>query len=193
MGSRMTHQLDELDLKIIYQLQKDGRVSITDLAKSVESSRPTVTNRLDRLMAEELVVIKAGVNLSKLNYKIADVGLEVISDETRGEIEKYFKECPRVLDVFRTPEKANIHLRVWGEDDNTIKSTIESFRDIPKVDIVYTHYLGTPIHGSIIIDVETKSGEQTPCGKICIKCHRYTNQWCLGCPLTTDYKGVSLE
>jgi DNA-binding Lrp family transcriptional regulator len=35
-------KLDDLDFKIIHQLQGDGRISITDLADKVGSSRPTV-------------------------------------------------------------------------------------------------------------------------------------------------------
>jgi len=130
--------IDDLDLKIINQLNEDGRVSMTRLAENVDASRPTVTNRLNRLLNEKIAIIKGGLNLTKLGYKIADVGLEIRSDDTRREVENFLKQCPRVLDVFRTPEKANIHLRLWGEDDQTINSTIESFRDITSISCTRT-------------------------------------------------------
>lgn len=189
----MTNKLDELDLKIIHQLQKDGRVSITDLAKKIESSRPTVTNRLKRLIDKEIVLIQGGLNLKKIGFKIANVGIEVKSDESRKEIEQYLTNCPRVLNIFRTPGKANFHLVVWGEDDHTINSTVESFRDLQHVDIVYTQFLGTPIHGNVIIKVEPSQNGVTPCGKICSTCYRYDNEWCLGCPLTSDYMNPLLK
>lgn len=185
--------IDDLDLKIINQLNEDGRVSMTKLAETVEASRPTVTNRLNRLLNEKIALIKGGLNITKIGYKIADIGLEIRSEDTRREVENFLKQCPRVLDIFRTPEKANIHLRLWGEDDQTINSTIESFRDIQNVDIVYTHYLGTPIHGNIVINIEPFKNEETPCGKICKDCYRYDNEWCLGCPLTNDYKDPLLR
>jgi len=189
----LSKRLDNLDLKIVYHLQKDGRAPITELTKKVESSRPTVTNRLKQLRDAELVLIRGGLNLRKLGFKMASVGLEVINDEARKEVEQYLRSCPRVLTLFRTPEKANIHVNVWGEDDQTIKSTIESFRDFPNVELIYTHYLGTPIYGDIILNVEPSEESGSPCGKTCSSCYRYINSWCLGCPMTADYKNPLLE
>ena len=163
----MVGKLDHLDLKIIEELQKDGRVSATDLAKKIKSTRPTVTNRLKRLKDEKLVSIRGGLNLREFGFRMASIGLEVKKESTRKEVETNLRNCPRVLNLFRTPEKANIHAIVWGEDEHTIKSTIESFRDLENVDIVYSHYLGTPIHGTIIINLVSGDNAVTPCGKKC--------------------------
>jgi DNA-binding Lrp family transcriptional regulator len=181
-------ELDELDLKIVNQLYIDGRLSLTELGEKVGSSRQTVAKRLKQLMDEELIIVKAGLNLIKSGFKIANVGLEVKSDKNREEIEHYLRNCPRVVNIFRTPEKANLHLSVWGEDDQTINSTIESFRDRPNVDVVYTRYLGTPIHGNMIINVESSRNSETPCGMNCSDCHRYNNAWCVGCPASSHYR-----
>lgn len=180
--------LDYLDLKIIYQLQKNGRISATELAKKVKSTRPTVTNRLKEMIEKKLVIIKGGVNLNKFGFKLASVGLEVKKTAERKEVETYLKNCPRVLNVFRIPEKANYHVIIWGEDDATINSTIESFRDFANADIIHTHYLGTPIHGDIIIDLLQNENEITPCGMKCMDCYRFDNSWCTGCPSSKDYK-----
>jgi hypothetical protein len=145
------------------------------------------------LINEEIVVINGGLNLRKYKYKITHVGLEVRTEITRKEFEDYLENCPRVLHIFRTPEKANLHLQVWGEDDQTISSTIESFRDHLNVDVVFTHYLGTPIHGDIIIDVVPSSHDETPCGLNCSDCIRYQYEWCIGCPSSSDYKNPLLE
>ena len=183
----MPNKLDELDLKIVSELQKDGRISITEIAENVGSSRPTVTNRVKQLLEDRSVIIEAGLNLAAAGYKMACVGLEVRNEETRKHVEHILKSCPRVLNIFRTPEKANIHIAVWGEEDQTINSTIESFRDLHDVAIVYTHYLGTPIHGDIGIKIIPADEEMTPCGKVCSDCHRFKNKWCLGCPISVDY------
>jgi len=180
--------LDNLDLKIIHQLQKDGRISATELAKEVKSTRPTVTNRLKEMIKKELVIVKGGINLSKFGFKLGSVGLEVKKIAERRKVENYLKNCPRVLNMFRIPEKANYHIIIWGEDDATVNSTIESFRDFANVDIIYTHYLGTPIHGDIIIDVSQNDNETTPCGMKCIECYKFINSWCTGCPSQKDYK-----
>lgn len=189
----MVSKVDHLDLEIIRLLQKDGRISVTELAEKVKSSRATVTNRLKRLIDEELIMVRGGLNLQKFGFKVAGVGLEVKKEPVRKEVEAYLKNCPRVLNLFRTPEKANIHVIVWGEDEHTINSTIESFRDLQNVDIIYTHYLGTPIHGNIIINVESENNVETPCGMKCADCYRYNNAWCLGCPASKDYKNPLLK
>jgi DNA-binding Lrp family transcriptional regulator len=174
-------KLDLLDLKIISHLQSNGRISITELSEKTNASRPTVTNRLKRLLEK------------KLGYKIACVGLEVKKDDFRKQIEDYLRSCPRVLSIFRTPDKANIHVSAWGEDDQTISSTVESFRDFPNVEIVYSHYLGTPIHGTVVIGIPNNKEELTPCGRNCKECHRFINEWCVGCPSTGNYHNDFLK
>lgn len=184
----MSGQLDELDLKIIRKLQIDGRASVTELAEAVGSSRPTVTSRLNRLLDSKTVTIKGGLNLRRFGYKVAHVGLEVRTDKTRKEVETFLRSCPRVLNVFRTSEKANLLLSVWGEDDQTINSTIESFGDQRNASVVYAHYLGTPIHGDVIVNVAARESNEAPCGAKCSECRRYQNSWCRGCPSSSDYK-----
>ena len=189
----MVEKLDALDLRILGELQKDARTSVTTLSDAVYSSRPTVTIRLKRLLEEERAIIRGGLNLRKLGFKMALVGLEVKGDDVRRDTEQYLKGCPRVLNIFRTPEKANIQLSVWGEDEQTINSTIESFRDLLNVEVVYTHYLGTPIHGDVVLKLESSVSDKTPCGKICSDCHRFKNTRCPGCPLSSDYENPLLK
>lgn len=189
----MVGKLDHLDLEIVHQLQRDGRASLVELTGKVKSTRPTVTNRLKRLIDERLITIRGGLNLRELGFKVASVGLEVKRESARKEVETYLRNCPRVLNLFRTAEKANIHAIVWGEDEQTINSTMESFRDLQNVDIVYTHYLGTPIYGDMIINVVPSKNSETPCGMTCSDCYRYSNEWCLGCPASKDYKDPLLK
>jgi len=184
----MSLKLDLLDLKIVSELQLDCRISITELSQRVGSSRPTVTGRLRRLRDEEIVLINGGLNVNKFGFKIVCVGLEVKSDESRSKVEGYLKACPRVLNIFRTPEKANLHVSAWGENDQTLNSTIESFRDFPDVEVIYTHYLGAPIHGNVAVPITINLEDETPCAKNCEECYRYVNDRCLGCPSTVYYK-----
>ncbi|MCW4036778.1 MAG: Lrp/AsnC family transcriptional regulator [Candidatus Bathyarchaeota archaeon] len=186
-------KLDDLDFKIVRQLQRDGRVSITDLANAVGSSRPTVTNRLRQLLNDGVVVVRGGLDLSGIGFKVACVGLEVRDDEGRREVERVTRGCPRVVGLFRTPEKANVFVGLWGEDERTVNSVIESYRDMANADVVYAHYLGTPVHGDQLIGVGEGGGDQAPCGKDCGGCHRYESGWCAGCPATTHYRNPLLK
>ncbi|MGD2201759.1 MAG: AsnC family transcriptional regulator [Candidatus Bathyarchaeota archaeon] len=184
--------LDELDLKIMGELHKDGRISITELADRVGASRPTVTKRFNRLLEDKSAIIQSGLDPKAFGFKIACFGLEVKNEGTRIELEKMLESCPRVLNVFRTPEKANLHIGVWGEEDQTINSTVESFRDFPEVDVIYVHYLGTPIYGGMAINIPPVTSEEPPCGKDCSGCHRYQKNWCCGCPQSNYYRNPIL-
>ena len=186
-------KLDSLDFKILRELVTDGRISITDLALKAQSSRPTVTNRLNRMKELGLLDIVGGLNFINLGYKKATVGLEVKTEESRKETIEILSKCTRVQAIFRSPKKANIELRVWGEDDQTINSTVESFRDITNVEIVDINYLGSPIKGDLILRLELKGLDETHCGLICADCHRYQNDWCHGCPDSKDYKNPLMK
>ncbi len=102
-------------------------------------------------------------------------------------------QVPQGPNHIRSPKKANIELGVWGENDQTINSTIESFRDIQDIDIVGINYLGSPVHGNIILRLNPGNLKVTLCGSICAECHRYQNDWCHGCPDSRDYKNPLMK
>jgi len=52
-------KLDQIDYKMIRLLQKDGRISNTEIAKKVEISEATVRSRLKRLIKEKFIQIVA--------------------------------------------------------------------------------------------------------------------------------------
>ena len=62
--------LDQVDCQMIELLQKDGRISNTDLAKEIGISEATVRTRLNRLITEEYIQIVAVSNPIKLGFKI---------------------------------------------------------------------------------------------------------------------------
>ena len=186
-------KLDSLDFRILRELSKDGRTSITDLAEKVKSSRPTVTNRLNRMKDLGLLEVAGGLNFINLGYKMAMVGLEVKTEASRKETIEVLSKCPRVQMIFRSPKKANIELGVWGESDQTINSTVESFRDIANVNIIDINYLGSPIKGDLLLKLDLKGLDETPCGLVCAECHRYLNDWCHGCPDSKDYKNPLMK
>ncbi len=62
--------LDQVDCQMIELLQKDGRISNTDLAREIGISEATVRTRLNRLISEEYIQIVAVSNPIKLGFKI---------------------------------------------------------------------------------------------------------------------------
>jgi Lrp/AsnC family transcriptional regulator for asnA, asnC and gidA len=62
--------LDQIDCQMIELLQRDGRISNTDIAKKIGLSEATVRTRLNRLINEEFIQIVAVSNPIKLGFKI---------------------------------------------------------------------------------------------------------------------------
>jgi Lrp/AsnC family transcriptional regulator for asnA, asnC and gidA len=62
--------VDMVDCRMIELLQKDGRISHTEIAKSLGISEATVRTRLQRLIQEEYIQIVAVSNPLKLGYEV---------------------------------------------------------------------------------------------------------------------------
>ena len=62
--------IDGLDGRIISLLQKDGRISNTDIAKRLDVSEATVRGRIRRLIDDEIIQIVAVSNPLKLGFEI---------------------------------------------------------------------------------------------------------------------------
>ena len=65
-----TLSLDQLDLALIGQLQRDGRKALTALAQELGISHGTVRNRLERLLASGVVKVSAVVDPAKIGYPL---------------------------------------------------------------------------------------------------------------------------
>jgi Lrp/AsnC family transcriptional regulator for asnA, asnC and gidA len=62
--------IDPVDCRMIELLQKDGRISNTEMAKTIGISEATVRSRLNRLIKEEIIQIVAVSNPLKLGFEI---------------------------------------------------------------------------------------------------------------------------
>jgi Lrp/AsnC family transcriptional regulator for asnA, asnC and gidA len=62
--------LDRIDREIIKLLQKDGRISNTDMAKAIDVSEATVRTRLSRLIDDEMIQIVAVSNPLRLGFNV---------------------------------------------------------------------------------------------------------------------------
>jgi DNA-binding Lrp family transcriptional regulator len=121
-----SQKLSKRDVDIISALMTDGRKSVTQLAKETQLSRPTVTNRLDKLLKSKVISVDPGLNLRKLECPTATVSVETEGVEQRRKIEKTLARCPRVIMMLRLAEKANLMVTLYGEDQDSLRSTIES-------------------------------------------------------------------
>jgi DNA-binding Lrp family transcriptional regulator len=186
-------RIDHLDLKIVSELRKNGRTSISELANETGVTRQTIATRLKKLHDEDYVRVVGGLNLVKLGYEMATVGLEFRNDQAGEQITKLLQVCPRVLTIFKAQGKEDLQVSMWGESQKSIDSTIDSFNDIQGVTVVGTNYLGKPIYGSVSFTMDPRDSAIAPCGKDCSRCLSFANSECPGCPDTSHYKNPEIK
>ncbi len=61
--------LDDMDNRLIVELEKDGRASYEKLAKALNTSISTVKRRLQRLLADDIIKIMAVPDPDKVGYQ----------------------------------------------------------------------------------------------------------------------------
>jgi len=77
--SRSQYTLDKIDREIIRLLNKDGRMSNAEISRRLGGVPPrSISHRVERLIARDIINVRAIVNSSALGYRVmADVLIEV--------------------------------------------------------------------------------------------------------------------
>jgi Lrp/AsnC family transcriptional regulator, leucine-responsive regulatory protein len=73
--------LDDIDKKIIKQLQADGRTTLQDLAKTIGFTSMGTKKRLEKLIKKDIIKVTALIDPSALKLHPAIVMLEMESIE----------------------------------------------------------------------------------------------------------------
>ena len=88
--------MDEIDKKIITQLQADGRTTAEELGKITGFTSMGTKKRLEKLIKKGTIKVSALINPSVLKLHPAIVMLEMESAEAMQDLLNRFEECPRV-------------------------------------------------------------------------------------------------
>jgi len=116
--------LDAIDRRIIFELQKDARISNQELAERVDLSPSPCLRRVRRLEEEGIITgYSAVIDHEKVGMPISAYVRFAISQhdaDTRAEVEARLRELPHVVEAY---------LLAGGEEDYLIKVATESFGD----------------------------------------------------------------
>lgn len=187
--------MDDVDKKIIAQLQDDGRTKLQEIAKTVGFTSMGVKKRLEKLLETDTIKVSALVNPNALKLHPAIVMLEMESAEAMQKLLDRFEDCPRVIQIFKTMGGFNLIALVVAETKETLESIsiekcslrcsqgIRRSEFYPISDIFFSPFL------QIRENLAHKEKEVTPCNVDCDPCNRYETQKCFGCPTTVHYKG----
>lgn len=187
--------MDEVDKKIIAQLQADGRTSLEELAKITGFTSMGTKKRLKKLIEKGIIKISALINPNALGLHPAIVMLEMESAEAMQNVLDRFEDCPRVVQIFKTIGGYNLIALIVAETRETLESIstekcslrcskgIRRSEFYPISDTYFSPFL------QIRENLAQKEKKVAPCNIECEPCSRYETQKCVGCPTTSNYKG----
>ena len=187
--------LDAVDKKIIGTLQADGRTTLKDLAKIIGFTSMGTKKRLEKLVGRGLLKVSALINPNALQLHPAIVMLEMESSEAMQKLLDRFKDCPRVIQIFKTLGGYNLIALVVAENRDTLESisvekcSLRSGQGIrrsefyPISETYFSPFM--PIRESLAHKEKTTP----PCNVECDTCNRYEMKKCVGCPTTSNYHG----
>ncbi|MBI5803742.1 Lrp/AsnC family transcriptional regulator [Candidatus Pacearchaeota archaeon] len=93
-------KLDKKDLKLLYELEKDARQPLTQIAKKLKTSQQVVSYRLQQLQENKVITeFYTMINFAKLGYSSyrTMIKLENISDESHAKLIKFLESHSNVL------------------------------------------------------------------------------------------------
>lgn len=112
--------MDDVDRKIVRQLQRDGRMTITDLADAVGLSATPCTRRLERLQRDGVITgYGARVDPAKLGLGVTIFVSVELSRQDRAAIQSFeraIRGCDEVMECYLMTGTRDILLRVVAAD-----------------------------------------------------------------------------
>ncbi|NBP07760.1 MAG: Lrp/AsnC family transcriptional regulator [Gammaproteobacteria bacterium] len=110
--------IDKLDLRILAELRRDGRISNTDLALKVGLSESACLRRVRQLESSGLIErYMARLNLSRLGW-----GMSLLVRITlKAQTDRDLRIFPEITDCFLTTGEADYVLRVFARDASDIE------------------------------------------------------------------------
>ena len=187
--------LDDVDWKILGQLQLDGRTSFRDLGKAVGFTGLGARRRVEKLLKQKVIRVSALVNTDALDLSLAMILLEVDGAEAMRKVIDRYRDCPRVINFFMTMGGYNLIALVLAEDQGILESeSLErcSLRSGEGIRRSEFYPIGKVLHSAFLplrTYAQNDDENTTPCDVDCRDCPAFRNQNCLGCPSVSCYKG----
>lgn len=136
-------KLDDIDLKILKELQHNGKISNVDLAAIVNISPPSCLRRVKSLEERNFIRgYNAILNSDLLGFKVtvfAYVGLESQAENDLQTFEKYISFFPEVRECHMLIGEVDFLLKIVAQDWDHFQSFLtQNLTQAPKVSNVKT-------------------------------------------------------
>ena len=139
MRKKTTHPIDETDKEIIKQLQKDGRKSYRQIAKELDLSVGTITNRIQKLQYEGII---RGFHL-ELDYAALGYNIQtIIGLDATGNINNIISQYPNnIIAAHKTTGQYDTLLITRFKDTTELNTFLEMLSKEENVNKTYTQLI----------------------------------------------------
>ena len=137
------NKLDNIDYKILNELQKNADITNVQLAKIINISPPSCLRRVKSLEEKKLIIgYNAIVNSELLGFKVtvfAYVGLESQAENDLQTFEKYISNFPEVRECHMLVGEVDFLLKIVSKDWDDFQFFLtKNLTQAPKVSNVKT-------------------------------------------------------
>jgi len=186
------HALSDKDLILIKSLEGNCRANYKRVADRLGISHTAVKKRVDKLLSKNCVSIITTLNLKKLGFILALLFLEVSTDEHLNKLLEKFRECPRIISMFKTFGEYNMIALIYAENEKVLDSILGTC--MLRIMKGIRRSLVMPISDILLgeyykVKIPVKKWDIAPCGIDCYNCKRYKSKECIGCPAVKCYTG----
>ena len=130
----ITPVLDDLDFKILSCLQKDGRMSLTVMAKTLKVSIGTVRTRLNKLLEDGTINIIGRVNPDKVGFNCyAHIAVFVRPATFKEKVALKISKLSEVSFLAMTSGDYDLEVDVMCRDNNHLVNFVENVSKIEGV------------------------------------------------------------
>ena len=131
------HELDDIDRKILSELQKDGRIRINELASRVGLSLPPCLRRVRSLRSRGVITaIRATIDEKVLGYEVVSFVSIQLASQARAALEAFeasIAALPLVLQSWRISGEADFLLKCVAPDVEGMHQQLRQFAAMPEV------------------------------------------------------------
>ena len=146
-------KLDNIDKKILIELQRSGRESASHIAEKINLSVPTITERIRKLQDSGVILgFQAIVDPMTLGLDVAAI-ITIISGSSQyyKEVTITAEETPEVIQCFSTTGNGSHTLLVMTKNSNTLEELLRKIQSWPGVNRTETQIiLSSYKHGTIL-------------------------------------------
>ena len=128
--------LDEFDIKIIKELEKDGQMAYSAIATTLKISNTMVHQRIDRLFEQGILTgIKPILNEKKIGYDWGSfTGMTLNNDEDSARIIEALKNIPEVTECYYITGSFTLYIKMIAKDHEHMRKLLyEKIDTIPGI------------------------------------------------------------